>query len=160
MIGVIGSGDPEKRHDPLAIEVGSLIARYGAVTVCGGLSGIMEAVCRGAVQEGGTTIGILPGSNKNEANPHITFPIPTGLGVARNVLVVRTADALVALPGGSGTLSEIALALNIGKPVVDLGGWRMENVRAASTATEAVLLALELCEVSKDKRDQQALSGK
>ena len=96
MIGVVGSGDTEKRHDPLAMEVGSLIARHGAVMVCGGLSGIMEAASRGAAQEGGTIIGILPGSDKIEANPHITFPIPTGLGVARNVLVVRTADVLIA----------------------------------------------------------------
>jgi uncharacterized protein (TIGR00725 family) len=152
MIGVVGSGDSEKNHDPLAMEVGSLIARHGAMMVCGGLSGIMEAASRGAVQEGGNTIGILPGSDKEEANPHITFPIPTGLGVARNVLVVKTADALVALPGGPGTLSEIALALNIGKPVVDLGGWKIEGTRAASTAEEAVLLALSLCSSTRNQR--------
>ena len=148
MIGVVGSGDTEKSHDPLAMEVGSLIARNGAIVVCGGLSGIMEAASRGAVQEGGYTIGILPGSDKYDANPHITFPIPTGLGVARNVLIVKSADALVALPGGPGTLSEIALALNTGKPVVDLGGWKIEGTHAASTADEAVLLALSLCESS------------
>lgn len=160
VIGVVGSGDTEKRHDPLAMEVGSLIARHGAVMVCGGLSGIMEAASRGAAQEGGTTIGILPGSDKVEANPHITFPIPTGLGVARNVLVVRTADVLIALPGGPGTLSEIALALNIGKPVVDLGGWKIEGTRTASTADEAVLLALELCETTGTHVGQRALPGK
>ncbi len=160
MIGVVGSGDTEKRHDPLAIEVGSLIARHGAVMVCGGLSGIMEAASRGAVQEGGTAIGILPGSDKDEANPHIIFPIPTGLGVARNVLIVKTADALIALPGGPGTLSEIALALNIGKPVVDLGGWKIDGTRTASTADEAVLLALELCETTRINGGQRALPGK
>ena len=144
VIGVVGSGDHEKRHDPLAMEVGSLIARHGAVMVCGGLSGIMEAASRGASREGGTVIGILPGSDKSEANPHVTYPIPTGLGVARNVLVVRSSDVLVALPGGPGTLSEIALALNIGKPVLDLGGWDIEGTRAVSTAEEAVHLALEL----------------
>jgi uncharacterized protein (TIGR00725 family) len=149
VIGVVGSGATEKHNDSLAMEVGSLIARHGAAMVCGGLSGIMEAASRGAVQEGGTTIGILPGSDKEEANPHITFPIPTGMGVARNVLVVKTADALVALPGGPGTLSEIALALNIGKPVVDLGGWNIEGTQPASTAVEAVLLALELGASSK-----------
>lgn len=148
MIGVVGSGDTEKSHDTLAMEVGSLIARHGAVMVCGGLSGIMEAASRGAAQAGGNIIGILPGSDKDEANPHITFPIPTGLGVARNVLIVKSADALVALPGGPGTLSEIALALNTGKPVVDLGGWKIEGTHAASTADEAVLLALSLCESS------------
>ena len=160
VIGVVGSGDTEKRHDPLAMEVGSLIARHGAVMVCGGLSGIMEAASRGAAQEGGTIIGILPGSDKIEANPHITFPIPTGLGVARNVLVVRTADVLIALPGGPGTLSEIALALNIGKPVVDLGKWKIEETRTASTADEAVLLALELCETTGTHGGQRALPGK
>ena len=160
VIGVVGSGDTEKRHDPLAMEVGSLIARHGAVMVCGGLSGIMEAASRGAAQEGGTIIGILPGSDKIEANPHITFPIPTGLGVARNVLVVRTADVLIALPGGPGTLSEIALALNIGKPVVDLGEWKIEETRTASTADEAVLLALELCETTGTHGGQRALPGK
>ncbi len=128
--------------------------------VCGGLSGIMEAASRGAAQEGGTIIGILPGSDKVEANPHITFPIPTGLGVARNVLVVRTADVLIALPGGPGTLSEIALALNIGKPVVDLGEWKIEETRTASTADEAVLLALELCETTGTHGGQRALPGK
>jgi hypothetical protein len=142
------------------MEVGSLIARHGAVMVCGGLSGIMEAASRGAAQEGGTIIGILPGSDKIEANPHITFPIPTGLGVARNVLVVRTADVLIALPGGPGTLSEIALALNIGKPVVDLGEWKIEETRTASTADEAVLLALELCETTGTHGGQRALPGK
>jgi uncharacterized protein (TIGR00725 family) len=113
--------------------------------VCGGLSGIMEAASRGAAQEDGTIIGIIPGSDKGEANPHVTFTIPTGMGVARNILIVRTADALVALAGGSGTLSEIALALNIGKPVVDLGGWNIHGTRTASSAEEAVDLALELC---------------
>ena len=160
VIGVVGSGDTEKRHDPLAITVGSLIARHGAVMVCGGLSGIMEAASRGAAQEGGTIIGILPGSDKNEANPHITFPIPTGLGVARNVLIVMSADALIALPGGPGTLSEIALALKTGKPVVNLGGWKIEGTRTASTADEAVLLALELCETTRAQGGQRALPGK
>ena len=159
VIGVVGSGATEKHHDSLAMEVGSLIARHGAAVVCGGLSGIMEAASRGAVQEGGTTIGILPGSDKEEANPHITFPIPTGMGVARNVLVVKTADALVALPGGPGTLSEIALALNIGKPVVDLGGWKIEGTHPASTALEAVLLALELGASSKNQFGQRTLPG-
>ncbi len=159
VIGVVGSGDTEKRHDPLAVEVGSLIARHGAVMVCGGLSGIMEAASRGAAQEGGTIIGILPGSDKDEANSHITFTIPTGLGVARNVLIVKSADALVALPGGPGTLSEIALALNTGKPVVDLGGWKIEGTRAASTASEAVLLALDLCD-TRTQEERRTLPGK
>ena len=159
MIGVIGSGDHEKRRDPLAIEVGSLIARHGAVMVCGGLSGIMEAASLGAAEEGGTVIGILPGSDKGEANEHVTFPIPTGLGVARNVLVVKTADALVSMPGGPGTLSEIALALNTGKPVVDLGEWEIEGTRSAGSPEEAVLLALKLCETTIFRGEPHELPG-
>jgi len=148
------------RHDPLAEEVGSIIARNGAVMVCGGLSGIMEAASRGAASDGGTIIGILPGSDKKEANPYITFPIPTGLGDARNVLIVRTADAIVAMPGRAGTLSEIALALKTGTPVVDLGGWNIEGTRGAATADEAVLLALELCAGAGTPSDQPAQPGK
>ena len=160
MIGVVGSGDHEMRRDPLAIEVGSIIARNDAVMVCGGLSGIMEAASQGAAGDGGTVIGFLPGSDRKEANPYITFPIPTGLGVARNVLIVRTADAIVAMPGGPGTLSEIALALNIGTPVVDLGGWKIEGTRQAKTADEAVQLALELCAAARAQSDQQGYPGK
>ncbi len=143
-IGVIGSGDPEKCRDPLAVEVGSLIAENGGVMVCGGLSGIMEAASFGVDQQGGVTIGILPGSDKGEANPFVTYCIPSGLGVARNVLIVRTADALIALPGGHGTMSEIALGLNTGKPVIDLGGWKISGTFPARTAPDAVFKALEL----------------
>ncbi len=143
-IGVIGSGDPVKNRDPLAVEVGSLIANSGAVMVCGGLSGIMEAASFGVDQQGGVTIGILPGPDKVEANPYVTYCVPSGLGVARNVMIVRTADALIALPGGHGTMSEIALALNIGKPVVDLGGWKIQGTTPAQTAEEAVMTALNL----------------
>jgi uncharacterized protein (TIGR00725 family) len=142
-IGVIGSGDPEKRSDRLAEEVGRLLASHGAVLVCGGLSGIMEAVSRGSKSAGGVTIGILPGSDKKDANPHIEYPIPTGMGVARNVLIVRASDAIIALPGGVGTMSEIALALNIGKPVIDLGSWNIEGTYQARSADEAVAAALE-----------------
>ena len=142
-IGVIGSGDPEKRNDRLAEEVGSLLGSHGAALVCGGLSGIMEAASRGCAKAGGVTLGILPGSEKKDANPHIEFPIPTGMGVARNVLIVRISDAIIALPGGVGTLSEIALALNIGKPVIDLGKWNIEGTFRAGSADEAVAMALE-----------------
>ncbi|MDF1536100.1 MAG: TIGR00725 family protein [bacterium] len=143
-IGVIGSADPERNRDPLAVEVGSLIAGNGAVMVCGGLSGIMEAASFGVNQQDGVTIGILPGSDKRAANPFVTHCVPSGLGVARNVMIVRTADALIALPGGHGTMSEIALGLNVGKPVVDLGGWEIPGMIPVQTAEEAVLTALEL----------------
>ena len=143
MIGIIGSGDSQKSHDSLAEEVGRLLGDHGAVLVCGGLSGIMEAASRGCENAGGVTIGILPGSDKLDANPHIAFPIPTGMGIARNVLVVRTSDAVIAMTGGPGTMSEIALALNIGKPVIDHGNWDIEGTLKVNTAQEAVSLALE-----------------
>jgi uncharacterized protein (TIGR00725 family) len=143
IIGIIGSGDRQKSRDELAEEVGRLLANRGAALVCGGLSGIMEAASRGCREAGGVTIGILPGSDKLDANPHIEFPIPTGMGVARNVLVVRASDAVIALPGGPGTMSEIALALNIEKPVIDLGNWDIEGTTKADTPQEAVTLAFE-----------------
>lgn len=143
MIGVIGSGNPEKKDDPLAREVGSLLAARGAVLVCGGLSGIMEAACNGCFSSGGQTVGILPGERKDEANPYIVHAIPTGMGIGRNVLVVRASDAVIAFSGGYGTMSEIALALNMGKPVVDLGGWDTQGTLKARTAAQAVSMALE-----------------
>jgi uncharacterized protein (TIGR00725 family) len=122
--------------------VGRELGSRGAVLVCGGLGGVMEAACRGAKEAGGTTIGILPGSDRSAANVHVDFAIPTGLGEARNALVVRAADALVAVGGGYGTLSEIAFALKAGKRVVGLGSWDIEGVEPAASpaaAVEAVL---------------------
>jgi uncharacterized protein (TIGR00725 family) len=122
--------------------VGRLVAARGAVLVCGGLGGVMEAACRGAKEGGGTTVGILPGAERSAANEFVDVAIPTGLGEARNALVVRAADALIAVGGGYGTLSEIALALKAGKPVAGLGSWGIEGVRQADTpeaAVEAVL---------------------
>jgi uncharacterized protein (TIGR00725 family) len=122
--------------------VGRELGSRGAVLVCGGLGGVMEAACSGAKEAGGTTIGILPGSDRSAANEHVDFAIPTGLGEARNALVVRAADALVAVGGGYGTLSEIAFALKAGKRVVGLGSWDIEGVEPAASpaaAVEAVL---------------------
>jgi uncharacterized protein (TIGR00725 family) len=110
--------------------------------VCGGLGGVMEAACRGAKGAGGTTIGILPGSERAAANAFVDVAVPTGLGEARNALVVRAADAVIAVGGGYGTLSEIALALKAGKPVVGLGSWDIEgvvSVPGAAAAVETVL---------------------
>jgi uncharacterized protein (TIGR00725 family) len=112
------------------------------VVVCGGLGGAMEAACRGASEAGGTTVGILPGSDRAAANRYVDVAIPTGLGEARNVLVVRAADALVAVGGGYGTLSEIALALKAGKRVVGLGSWGIDGVEAAHTPGDAATAAL------------------
>jgi uncharacterized protein (TIGR00725 family) len=126
----------------VARSVGGRLAARGAVLVCGGLGGVMEAACRGAKEAGGTTIGILPGGDRAEANPYVDIAIPTGLGEARNALVVRAADALIAVGGGYGTLSEIAFALKAGKRVVGIGTWDIEGVLAAAGAEEAVELVL------------------
>jgi uncharacterized protein (TIGR00725 family) len=112
------------------------------VLVCGGLGGVMQAACRGAKEAGGTTVGILPGHDRGEANEFVDVAIPTGLGEARNALVVRAADALIAVGGGYGTLSEIALALKAGKRVAGLGTWEIDGVERLATpeaAVEAVL---------------------
>jgi len=108
------------------------------VVVCGGLGGVMEAACRGAKEAGATTVGILPGADRSAANPFVDVAIPTGLGEARNALVVRAADALIAVGGAYGTLSEIALALKAGKRVAGIGTWDVEGVIAAPDAAAAV----------------------
>ena len=126
----------------MAEEVGRLLAQRGAVVVCGGLGGVMEAACRGARDAGGTTVGILPGLDRGAANPHVSVAVPTGLGEARNALVVRAADALIAVGGAYGTLSEIALALKAGKPVIGLGTWEIDGVERAERPETAVETAL------------------
>lgn len=122
--------------------MGRLLAERGAVLVCGGLGGTMEAACRGAKQAGGTTIGLLPGSSRSDANRYVDVAIPTGLGEARNALVVRTADVLIAVGGGYGTLSEIALALKVGKRVIGLDTWAIDGVSVADGPEAAVAAAL------------------
>lgn len=118
--------------------MGRLLARCGAVLVSGGLGGVMEAACRGARGEGGTTVGILPGLGREAANPHLTVALATGLGEARNALVVRAADALIAVGGAYGTLSEIALALKAGKRVIGIETWAIAGVEAVAGPAEAV----------------------
>jgi len=146
-IAVVGAGTCDAAQTTLAEEVGRRLGRAGALVVCGGLGGVMEAACRGAKAEGGTTLGLLPGIDRRDANPWIDVAVPTGLGEARNTLVVRAADALIAIGGEFGTLSEIGLALKTGKPVVGLGTWelpqRPEAITRASDAAEAVALALD-----------------
>jgi uncharacterized protein (TIGR00725 family) len=124
-VAVIGSASCDQAVAALARELGREIARRGAVLVCGGRGGVMEAACQGAKEEGGTTVGILPGTDRREANPYVDIPIATGIGEARNAIVVRTADGVVAVSGGYGTLSEIGLALKMGRPVVGLGTWEL-----------------------------------
>ena len=135
----------------MAEAVGRGLARRGAVVVCGGLGGVMEAACRGAKAEGGTTVGILPGLHRADANPFVDVALPTGLGEARNAIVVRAADALVAVAGEFGTLSEIALALRLGTPVVGLDTWELsragrpvEAIVRVDDPDEAAARALEL----------------
>ena len=143
-IGVIGSGDCSAEIYQLAYEVGQGIARGDACLICGGLSGVMEAAAKGAKEAGGTTIGILPGPSAQEANPYIDIPIVTDLGHARNIIVVRSSQAIIAVSGSYGTLSEIAFALKIGIPVVGLKTTYMDRqMIAASTPEESVRKALE-----------------
>jgi uncharacterized protein (TIGR00725 family) len=151
VIGVIGESTlTEALHETLAEEVGLRLGAAGATLVCGGLGGVMEAACRGARAAGGRTIGILPGTDRAEANPFVDVAVATGLGQARNVLIVLSSDALIAIGGGFGTLSEIALALRYGKPVIGLRTWQAARgstaapVVAAASADEAVREALRL----------------
>ncbi|HZD38621.1 MAG TPA: TIGR00725 family protein [Actinomycetes bacterium] len=122
-IGVAGASQPDASLIPAAETLGRCLAEAGAVVVCGGGLGVMTAVCRGARAAGGQTVGLLPGSDRAGGNPYLTVALPTALGEGRNVLLVRASDALVAVGGGFGTLSEIALALRVGLPVVGLETW-------------------------------------
>jgi len=142
-VAVVGAGgDVEAPLLAAAEAVGAELARRGAVVVTGGLGGVMEAACRGARSAGATTLGILPGDDRAAANAFVSVAVATGMGELRNGLVVRCADALVAIAGGYGTLSEIALALKAGKPVVGIATWEIEGVLAAADAVQAVTLAL------------------
>ena len=142
-IGVIGGSRPKAESVEIAREVGERIAHGGAVLVCGGLGGVMEAAARAARKAGGLTIGILPGNAASDANPWIDVPIATGMGYSRNSLVAMNADVLIAIDGEYGTLSEIAFGRIYGKEVIGLGSWDIQGVRRAVTADEAVDLALK-----------------
>jgi uncharacterized protein (TIGR00725 family) len=155
-IAVVGAGTCDAALERAAEEVGQRVAEAGCLLVCGGLGGVMAAACRGAHRAGGTTVGLLPGDSREDANPWVSVALPTGLGELRNALVVRAADAVVAVGGEYGTLSEIALALKLGTPVVGLGTWQLKRpgrrgidpgVREAHSPAAAVSLALELVAV-------------
>ncbi|MGM0577536.1 MAG: TIGR00725 family protein [Myxococcota bacterium] len=149
-IGVIGGADVAPEVEAAAERVGAAVARAGAVLVCGGRGGVMAAACRGAKRAGGLTVGVLPGDDAAQANPWVDVPIVTGMGEARNVVVARTSQALVAVDGGWGTLMEIAAALKLGRTVVGLDTWRLshdaaappEGIVRADDADEAARLAL------------------
>jgi uncharacterized protein (TIGR00725 family) len=141
-VAVVGPGEAGPGEIAAAEQVGGELARRGAVVVCGGLGGVMEAACRGAKEAGGTTVGILPGLDRAAANRFVDVALPTGLGEARNALVVRAADVLIAVGGAYGTLSEIALALKGGKRVIGLRSWDIDGVEAADDPEQAVATAL------------------
>ena len=143
-VAVVGAGGDDVAAAILAVAeaVGAELGRHGAVVVTGGLGGVMQAACRGARSAGATTLGILPGDDRGAANPFVSVAVATGMGELRNGLVVRSADALVAIAGGAGTLSEIALALKAGKRVVGLGSWQIPGVLVAADPVAAVTLAL------------------
>lgn len=144
IIGVIGGSSCTKEVYALAEEVGRLIARSGASLICGGMGGVMEAVCKGAFNAGGLTIGILPSDNTSTANPFVRVPVSTGMGIGRNIIIVRTARSFIAIDGKYGTLSEIAFALQLGKPVIALQTWlEVPGIKVVETAAEAVKLALQ-----------------
>ena len=151
LISVIGAGAATSEEEAAAEEVGREVAKRGAVLVCGGLGGVMEAACRGAKAEGGLTLGFLPGDGADCGNPHLDIALPTGLGEARNVLVARVSDGVVAVGGSLGTLSELAFALKKRLPVASVGSWRLETERLpadalfleASSAADAIAFVME-----------------
>jgi uncharacterized protein (TIGR00725 family) len=149
-IAVCGPGEATARELQHAEDAGASVASSGAVLVCGGLGGVMEAACRGARSRGGTTVGLLPGDDRRDANGWVQLAIPTGLGEARNALIVRAADAVVAVGWSWGTLSEIAFAMKRGVPVVGIETWElsqsgvpMTDILHASDGVRAVALALQ-----------------
>lgn len=152
-ISVIGAGQASDDEMAAGEEIGRRLAEAGAVLVCGGLGGVMDAAARGCEAVGGTSVGVLPGEDRAHASAHLTVRIATGLGEARNAIVARAADAVIAVGGEFGTLSEIALALKMGKPVVGLGTWSLDleglpgdPLQRASDPADAVARALEAAE--------------
>jgi len=149
VVSVIGGHSCTKEVEQIAQELGKKLAKVVDILVCGGLSGTMKAVCQGFKAAGGLTIGILPSYDKNNANAFVDISIPTGMGLARNVLVVKSADVVIALPGEAGTLSEIAYGIQFGIPVVSLNSWDIQGVIKVKTVEEAVDKVRELLKESK-----------
>jgi len=138
IIAVLGGRHAEQPLLDLAYQVGQKIAGHAGILICGGKSGIMAAACQGAYEAGGLTIGILPSANRSEANPWVRVAIPTGLGVARNALIVNSCDAAIAISGKYGTLSEIAYCLQLEKPICGLRTWDIPGVQRVATPQEAI----------------------
>jgi len=153
-IAVIGPADPTREEYEAAQTVGYLIAGNHETVVCGGLFGVMEAACKGAREQGGLTIGIVP--DQGNGNPYLDIIIRSGLGHARNVLVVQSSEAVIAVGGGYGTLSEIAIALKSGRPVFGIKTWEIEGVMKCATPEEAVLMAVRAARLSPLYRSPRA----
>jgi uncharacterized protein (TIGR00725 family) len=162
-VGVAGASRAEPALLDQAEVLGRRVAEGGAIVVCGGGPGVMAAVCRGAQSAGGTTVGLLPGLDRAEGSPHLTIAIPTGLGQGRNLLLVRSSDALVAVGGGFGTLSEIALALRTSTPVVGLATWSLQlddrQVAAFPVAGDPDTAAQLALEAARSRRPNPQREG-
>jgi hypothetical protein len=156
-VAVVGASDASAAEVEVAEEVGRLLASRGVAVVCGGLGGVMEAVARGASRADGVVVGLLPGSDRAAANAWVSVAVPTGLGELRNGLVVRAGDAVIAVGGGYGTLSEIALALRSGKRVAGVGTWEIDGVLAVSDASAAVEAVLGAAEEQSNSSATRAL---
>ncbi|MHC1578759.1 MAG: TIGR00725 family protein [Dehalococcoidia bacterium] len=159
IIAVIGNSSCSPEEAKLAEKVGQLLAQQGVTVICGGLGGVMEAVCRGANSKGGLTVGVLPGQDSSTANPWVDIPVVTGLGEARNVVIAKSAQAVIAIGGGYGTLSEIAYALKSNVPVIGLNTWSLsrngredDSITRVQTPAEAVGKAMSLLKRDKDHR--------
>jgi uncharacterized protein (TIGR00725 family) len=142
-VAVCGASDATASQLESAREVGRLLAESGVVVINGGLGGVSGAASEGAAQAGGTVVGILPGTDRAGANTHLSISLPTGMGQARNVLIVTAAESVIAIGEGWGTLSEIAVARRLGRPVVALESWSVEGLESVDTPSEAVRRALE-----------------
>ena len=146
-VAVVGSGEATGELYELAREVGRLVASRNGIVVCGGLSGVMEAAARGATEAGGVAIGVLPDEDRGRANPYLSYSVATGTGQARNLAVVCSGDVIVAVGGEYGTLSEIGLALKVGRPVVSVESWNLdEHLVVATSPEEAVVAAFDAVE--------------
>lgn len=156
IVSVVGESLAEKEVFGQAVEVGKLLAKADIAVCCGGLKGVMEAVCKGAKSEGGLTIGILPSSNRNDANKYVDIPIVTGIGFTRNSIVVKTGQVIIAIGGWYGTLCEVAFALDEGKPIIGIDTWEIkksgkknEAIVRVKTPKEAVKKALEKIDLAQ-----------
>ncbi|MCX5681292.1 MAG: TIGR00725 family protein [Candidatus Omnitrophica bacterium] len=153
-ISVIGGHEAISKTEDLAYEIGKIIAEEGAVLICGGLTGVMAYAARGAKEGGGTTIGILPGKEKSDANPYIDIALPTAMGFSRNCIVACAADIIVALPGSHGTNSEICYGLVFKRPVIDLGNWNIDGMIKVHSVLEAKKKIKQLIEKLKVARSR------